>query len=264
SGIRGGEGVSVNYNGRFTTQTVANKLDVLTADEYKELSEMTGFTITDHEHETNWFDEITQRGYSQVHNLSLSGGGENNSYRISANYRDRQGILKTSGSQDINARLSFSQSALDDRLKLEINVSFTDEGEDFGNEAAFRYAAIFNPTAPVRAAGFENTGGFFQQALFDYYNPVAILQTSNRRTEDTNLNGSIKATYEFEKLIPNLSASAFYSLQTTDAVYREFYARTNKITGGATVNALGAGWAGQFSDDSRSELFETTLNYVTD
>src|SRR5699024_9241629 len=100
--------------------------------------------------------------------------------------------------------------------------------------------------------------------LFDYYNPVAILESSNRRTERTNVNGAVKATYEFEKLIPNLSASAFYSLQTTDAVYREFYARTNKITGGATVNALGAGWAGQFSDDSRSELFETTLNYVTD
>src|SRR5699024_7201085 len=264
SGIRGSQGVSVSYNGRFTTETAANKLDVLSADEYKSLSDQTGFTINDLGHRTNWFDEIAQRGYSNVHNLALSGGGESNSYRVSTNYRDRRGILITSRSKELNAHLNFSQWALDDRLKLDITVSVTDEKQDFGDPAAFRYAAIYNPTAPVRVDSFPTTGGFFEQPLFDYYNPVAILESSNRRTERTNLNGAVKATYEFEQLIPNLSASAFYSLQTSDVVYREFYARTNKRSGGATTNALGNGWAGQFSDDSRSELFETTLNYVAD
>ncbi len=57
---------------------------------------------------TNWFDEIFQQGYSQEHNLSVSGGGNKVKYMISAGYLDNQGVMNRfnidSSSQKANFR----------------------------------------------------------------------------------------------------------------------------------------------------------------
>ncbi|MCG8310909.1 MAG: TonB-dependent receptor [Cytophagales bacterium] len=42
---------------------------------------------------TDWFDEITQAGFIQNHNISITGGGERNRYSLSAGYLDQKGMM---------------------------------------------------------------------------------------------------------------------------------------------------------------------------
>lgn len=264
SGQLGQEQLSVSYNGYGSLETIERKNDVLSVSEYNELAELTGIDAPNLNDNTNWFEEITQDAYSHVHNLALSGSSENSSYRVSANFRDREGIQKQSGFDQINSRVNLVQRAFDQKLRFNINVGVTSRNEDHGFPAAFRYAQTFNPTAPVKAAGFETTGGFFEQPLFDYFNPVAIIETREQEEEEEIVTAAIRGEYEFRDLLPGLRASVFYSLENQNNIFRGFAAIESKQAGGATSTAFGSGNATQNTFDSQEQLFESTLNYSAD
>lgn len=261
---RGGQGVSVDYNASYTFEGIENKLDVLTADEYKRLGELSGFNAPDLGSETVWFEEVTQTGANMVHSLALSGGNESTIFRVSGNFRERDGIQKHTGFQEIGGRLNFTQWALNNDLQFTVQLAATNKEQNFGFTDAFKFASIMNPTAPVRADDFENTGGYFEQPLFNYFNPVNIIEEGRRIGENKFFSGVLRGEYELSALVPNLSVSAQYSLQTEDQVRRNFYSRQHKMLGGATQASRGPGLAQQFYDDRKNELFETTLQYLAD
>lgn len=275
-GTRGGAGViavttktgeagrtSVNYSGSITTTGVQNKVDVLSADQFRELSRQTGIAISDFGADTDWFDEITQSSYTHIHNLSVAGGSNTTRYRVSGNYRNNQGLLRTTGYSQTSGRLNLSHRTLNDNLLLTFDIGATNREEDRGFNNAFQYAVTFNPTAPVRADGFETTGGFREIDAFDVFNPVAILETASDVREHSRLNAALKADYALDAIIPGLNASAFYSLQTHSSSGNRFFSRTNKNVGGATSASLGRGRAERRVDDSRSEQFDFTLNFIS-
>ena len=57
---------------------------------------------------TDWFDEVFDTGYSQGHNLSVSGSSEKVKYMLSLGYLDNQGVMNRwnldSSTQKINFR----------------------------------------------------------------------------------------------------------------------------------------------------------------
>ena len=140
----------VSYNGYVTGDFIEKEFDILSADEFRALGDRTGKTVNNLENSTDWFDEVTQTGLQNVHSLSISGGNSGTTYRLSANFRDVDGIQQETGFQRTNARFSLTHQALNDNLTLNFNVSATDREQDLGFDQAFRYAVTFNPTAPVR------------------------------------------------------------------------------------------------------------------
>jgi len=270
------EKASISYNGYITGDFIEKQLDVLSADEFRQLGNDLGKSINDLGGNTDWIDEITQTGLQTVHSLSISGGSGSTNYRISGNFREIDGIQKRTGFQSINGRFNLTQKALDDNLELTFNLSATDRDEDIGFGSAFRYAAAFNPTAPVKGAdipesngsfrddNFANTGGFTEIGTFDTFNPVSIISTGRNFAERKNFNGAFRADYDFEKIVPGLSASVFYSLETINTLQNEFYETTNKLRGNATASNLGTGRAVQNTNDNSDELIETTVSYKTD
>jgi len=257
--------VQISYNAHLTGDFVEKQLDVLGAQEFLDVAEQRGINVTDGGAQTDWFDEITQTGLQNVHSLSISGGNESTTYRLSGNFRDVDGIQQNTGFQRINARLNLTHRALDDNLTLTFNLSGTDREEDIGFGSAFRYAATFNPTLPVKSEGFENTGGFTEvPGGFDVFNPVAIIRTGDNFAERKTFNIAGRIEYDFEKIIPGLTASGFYSLETNNNIESLFLQTTNKVGGNATQSSLGTGLAQQNIVDNQSELVEGTVNYVGD
>ncbi len=249
----GAQPLSVQYNGQLSIATVANQLDVLSADQYRNFSSSDPeLAPTDLGSETNWFDEVTQTGVTQTHNLSVSGGGETTTYSVSTTYRDIQSIQQGSGRQQLNARLNLTHRALDNRLRLTTTLAVTDRDEKIGLGEVFRYAALFNPTAPVR----NPDGTFFEQDFFDYFNPVAINEQSTLEAESTRMNLGFRAEYMFDDYVPGLSGSLFYARQSFSQLRGEYYSRNAKFRGAGRT-----GLAIRESFDSRSDLFEGTLNY---
>ncbi len=245
----------IEYNGYVTSEMVAKTVPVMNAAEWRKLSNEVG-QGHDFGSSTNWFDETTQNAISQVHNLAISGGTDKSTYRASLNYRDDIGVQITTGFTQLNGRLNFTQRALNDKLTMDFNVGATKRESKYGFNQAFRYATIYNPTAPVRStdAAYKIYDGYFNQSLFDYYNPVQILEENKNEGQDRLLNFALKGTYE---IIKGVSVDAFYSVQTSDGLRGQYYDK-NSFYVGMGRNGL----ASRTEDVSTSQLFETTARYT--
>jgi iron complex outermembrane receptor protein len=250
----------VNYSGFVSAESVDRTLPVASREQFLELKG----EDQDQGANTNWVDEVTRPGISQVHNLSLSGGVGSTSYRASANFRNIRGVGVGSGFDQLNARLNLTQKALNDKLTLSVDLTNTVREADFGFNESFRYANLYNPTAPVQSddPSFENVGGYFQAPNFDYFNPVAIAEQNFSDGELKTLITSLRGTYE---LIDGLTGSIFVSRQRRSNLYGQFYSRESLFRGGATIAGGGVlGRAQQNTEEETNDLLEGTINYNQD
>ncbi|MCB9294076.1 MAG: TonB-dependent receptor [Lewinellaceae bacterium] len=250
---QGKEGsAKVEYSGQLALETVDETVNVLDAAGYRDFSQRVG-KGTDLGSSTDWFGELTETGVSQVHNLSLSGGTAKTTYRVALNYRNVNGVASGTGFNQLNGRLNLTQRAFDDRMRLSANVAATNRDADLGFTQAFRYATIYNPTAPIRDPDNTALGGYFQQDLFDYFNPVAIIeQNSNEQVQKRLiLNGSI----EYD-LLPGLTAKMAYSEQYDNDLNDTYFSRES-----FWVGAGRDGLALLKTTDRFNRLFEFTGNY---
>jgi iron complex outermembrane receptor protein len=169
----------IDYNVYVSAEMVGRNTPMMNSAEWRTLNTALGGLGTDFGGNTNWLKEIEQTALSQVHNLSLSGGSDKTSYRASFNFRQGEGVEIETGYSQVNGRINLSQKALNDKLTLVANLAATERKSKYGFAEAFHYASIFNPTAPVMsdAQGYDQYDHYFNQVLFDYYNPVQILKT---------------------------------------------------------------------------------------
>ena len=255
---KGKKGTAViDYNVYGTADMVAKTVPVMSSTQWRALSKATGLG-TDFGANTNWFDQLTRTGYSQVHNLSMSGGSDKTSYRASINYRDAQGVMINTGNTQLNGRINITQKALNDKLTLDLNVGATEKKAQYGFTDAFRYATIFNPTAPVKSTdpAYTQYDGYFNQVLYDYYNPVQIATEDKNDGRDKLMNLSIKGAYE---VLKGLIVDAFYSIQNTNHWNGQYFDK-NSYWNGMNRNGL----ASISEDYSTSKLFETTAHWTGD
>lgn len=199
---------------------------------------------------TDWQDEVTRTGISNVHNIGISGGSKNTTFRMSTNFRNIQGILEKSGFDQVNTRANIVHSALDDKLKIDLNMSFTNRTSNFSFNEALRYAVLFNPTAPIRFA----TGDYYQAILFDNFNPVAILEQNTNTGKRKNLNYNAKIDYS---ITDNLTVTANYGRQFENNLNGEYYSRNSLFRG---LNR--GGLARRSTSDRSFTLFETYATYA--
>ncbi|MBC7829482.1 MAG: SusC/RagA family TonB-linked outer membrane protein [Chitinophagaceae bacterium] len=251
SGISGTPVIAYNTSG--TMEAAGRFTSHMNADEYRKLK-----LGNDYGASTDWNKEITRKSFSHVHNLSLSGGAKGTSYNASINYRNNEGVAINTGNQQLNGRLSLIQKALKDKLVFNINLNTTRRKSQFGNSAAFKWATIYNPTAPVYSNDprYDITGGgFFENpGILDYFNPVAaLLQIANSgETKRLNLTGS--AEYE---IIPGLKLLVRYAQQTSSFNGNSYSPRTALSGGGFQKHGL----ANKRDDESFNQLYENTLTF---
>ncbi len=243
TGSSGDDNTQFDYNGYLAIDAVQNQIDNMSAQEYIDAggNDLGG--------DTDWVDEVTRTALSQVHNLSVSGGSQNTIYRVSTNIRNINGILEGSGFDQINARANINHTGLDDRLNLTMNVSATKRESQYSFNEALRYAALYNPTAPIR---FDN-GQYFQAILFDNFNPVAILDQNVNEGENKDINFNLQAEFS---ITDDISVNANIGQQYNSIVNGEYYPSTSFFRG---LNA--GGLARRFFEDREFTLFETYANY---
>jgi TonB-linked SusC/RagA family outer membrane protein len=255
---KGKKGTSVvEYNGYVTSEMVAKSTPVMNATEWRALSAELG-AGTDFGFDTDWFKETTQNAITNVHNLSISGGAGSSSYRASVNYHDAQGVILNTGFQQLNGRINFTQKALNDRFTLDVNLGATDKTSQYGFADAFRYASVYNPTAPVKSdlPAYDIYDGYFQQILYDYYNPVQILEENKNDGKDRLLLLALKGTYQ---IVKGLSVDAFYSRQNANYLRGRYYDK-NSYWIGRDRNGLAA----RGFDINMNQLFETSARWTGD
>lgn len=259
SGAKGGK-MKVTYNGQLSVSSAVNTVEVLGAQEFIASGGV------DLGSDVNYLDEVTQTGFRQTHGLSASGGTDNTTYRISANIRETDGILKNTGFDQFNTRLNLSTKVLNDKLKIDFNASYTNRNQQFGFNEALRYAVTTNPTAPILAqdAGFafDGTpfGGYFQTlGLFDSFNPVAVIEQN--RNEGVRREFNFGANFGYS-ILDNLTANFRLSKQQSDVANEQYYPTTSHFRGNASSLSR-KGLANFYEQNTDFDLYEGYLTYLT-
>ena len=272
-GVRGSNGViiittkrasgnfanNVDYSGYASTQTIAKKLDMLTAQDYRDqISAGTREAKWDGGSNTDWLDEATRAPITHVHNLTIRGGNSTTNYLASANYRSLEGIFRKSDNKTFTGRIDVNHNMWDNKLKFNIgllnqtnNYTRNNNGGNSFNGWIYRQTVIRNPTEPVYGSNghlYEQTGNF------DYENPLALLYESDGESKNVNsrMNGSI--TY---KPINDLKLSALFSYSRFNS--NNGYAETkNHIS---TIKNSVNGFASVSSNLAIDRLAEFTAEY---
>lgn len=114
----------MNFSASTAWSSMANKIDVFGADEFREQVLATGGSLDDFGGNTNWQDELSQVGLSTNLNFSMSGANtEKFSYFTSVGYQDQEGILKNSELKRYSGKLNMNQKAFNGRLIVDYNLT---------------------------------------------------------------------------------------------------------------------------------------------
>lgn len=248
----------VSYNGYGAIETVAGKVNVLSADEHRAFLRDNGMSIaaSDDGYNTDWQKEIMRdQGISHSHNLSLIGGTEVTRYNASINYLSNQGIVKTSNYDRLMARIGVDQDAFEGRVRIGLALSGSMIKADHVDNNIFNYAARLLPESPVKSddPAYAQYGGYFQvPGRMTYYNPVAIQDQRDNRTNRNTIHGLGKIGVD---IIQDLTFDLLASTQV-ETVDQSQYQKTTDIT------VLEKGYAmRQFLKHTDKNL-EMTLNYA--
>lgn len=248
----------ISYNGSVTADNPYRFTPNMSAQEYRDLG-----IGADYGANTDWYDEISGTAISQTHSLSLSGGSNTTSYNASVNYRNNKGIAIKTGFEQLNGRFNLTQLALKEKLTLKLNLSATRRNADLGFNEAFKYATIFNPTAPVHSDDplYDlSGGGYFESNFVDYANPVAVLEQNSNEEELQRFNFTASAEYE---ILENLKFLLRYGQQTVSSYRNAYFPRTSFHS----RNWLGIsgfarqGYAWKSDEENYSQLFESIITY---
>jgi TonB-linked SusC/RagA family outer membrane protein len=183
--------MQVEFSSKFFTERLLNRIEVLSADEYRAVKEEWSQSddirkvnkaggMVDYGDNTDWFDEITRNPFSHNQHLSLSGGSESTSYRLSFDYLSQEGILLNSSRKEYRVGLNMQQLALKDRLMFNTQLGVTNSNYHPVDYNAVRECIKRNPTMPV----YNTDGSVFEVPGWQNDNPVGIL---TERSDDKKI-----------------------------------------------------------------------------
>ena len=175
---------------------------------------------------TDWAGLITQSGIQTSHNLSLSGGNDNTTYRFSTGYLNEEGNVRYTGFKRYNMN-----AGLDGKLGQRVKVGFTSyltySDQNWGSQELLRNAFRARPTGTVYYADLANPsqnsdlnidGYAFWMGINDKQvgNPLLDIDPANAKlqTTTTTLIGNTYVEVEILKgLSLRSSVSASYNSQ---------------------------------------------------
>jgi len=246
----------LTYDGYTSTASQANKLNLMTAQEYRDFARKVGVTSDLGSGSTDWQDAVVRTAISQNHNLTFSSGTEATQYLVSLNYLDEEGIVMGSERKRISARLNLDHSMFENKLRLGVhfnpsfikrhNTPYAQEGGFEGGVFSQVYKMI--PTQPV----VLSSGGYFEYSNPGIRNPVALVEQIDDQTETMRLFLNTTAEYDF---FSSLTGKVNIGLDRTNATRSIYQPRSLPYA------AAFGGRADDRSSENQNVLFEGTLNY---
>jgi iron complex outermembrane receptor protein len=269
-------GASMTYDSYVAAASPYRSMDVLTGDEYRQFVQgqvalhnsdptkgldstyLTSLGTAN----TDWAKAVSRSGVTHNHNLSFTGGSDITRYRASLNFMNEQGVALSSGFRRVQGRLSASHFALNNRLRLGLNVTTSQANNDYlayensgGFEGGvFMNEVIFNPTHPVKVT--DSTGTHFYEigpGSQSVRNPVGLADQIQDFGITNRTLGNISADVD---LLPGLTGRINVGVDKSGGV-RQIY-----LPKASPAGAPYQGLARQINRDNTSETFQGMLTYT--
>jgi TonB-linked SusC/RagA family outer membrane protein len=191
-----GEG-TMTFDSYLAVAKVAKKLDVLSADQYRDAITDDAF---DHGGNTDWQDVIYRTAITKNNALSFAKQTESGNYYASLAHMDQEGIINNSNFKRLSGRINASESFLDNkRLKLKMNLTASetkDNGvptsDDGGsNGQLIVHTLMANPTRSV----FDADGKYTNFNMNAHYNPAYLLSIYEDETRTLRVLGNLETSF---------------------------------------------------------------------
>ena len=207
------KGVQVSLNTFTTLNTLAKKVDVFSADEYRWLIARVAPNKAGllGDSDTDWQDEIFNNSFTSDTHLSVSGNLFNEvPARVSLGNTDNKGLLMTSAFTRSTISGSLNPSFFDNHLKINLTGNYSYTFRRNADEGAIGSAISYDPTQSVYDdssifAGYTewSSGGFPRGTA----NPVSLLNEVRNVGNQKRLFGNFNVDYKFH-FLPALRAIA--------------------------------------------------------
>ena len=253
---------SISFRAEGTVSTIVNRRQNLSAEDFRNVVTYAAparLAVLGNAN-TNWFDEITQTGYGTQENLSISGGGETNTYRVSAGYQQLQGVIRGAETERISLNANFTQKLFNDKLIVGASLKGANTNNKF-DPGVINAALDFDPTQRIYNPDDPTYAGFFE-----YGNTLAPRNPVSATEQITNVGqtyrgiGNLDIEYKFDDLIPGLSYKTVLGFDVNSGQSDRFVPTTF-----ATMAT--DGYRGEFTITNNlrtSKLLDTYLTYATD
>lgn len=237
----------VSLSTSTSLSTMSNKIDVFSAEEFRERVPQVGGTLEDFGASTDWQEALTRTALSNEVNLSLSGASsEGFNYFASLGVQRQEGILKESNLERYSGRINMNQSELDGALTVDyrINAVHTENLRP-SNGATVRDMLQLNPTIPVYTDGSPTR-------LDNRLNPQRRYDLYSDENTNNRIVGNVKPTID---LIGGLSYEANLGAD---------YSESNRSTQMAPFPPLEGFGEGSLTSSNQENInltVENTLRY---
>jgi len=261
-----GERFNISYNGYASVSNFSKRVKFMDADFMHMLEDLgtdkSGQTylskyspFADLGYNTDWLSEVSHPGFAHSHNINLEGGTKHMAYSANVTYKDNQGVIKGSYSQDLRAQVDLTQYLFNDILKINVNMLKTlSKSDNQDSWTMYHQAVIRNPTAPIYVDNDPTQDYYEQTAPLYYYNPIPYNKehTGDYRIETTRLTGNITV-----EPIAGWKTNLQLSTRRNNSV-NEYY-NTAKYQGNRWGGINGS--AGKSQGDFTQNLLEVTTQY---
>lgn len=264
-----GSKLRVSYNGNVSWGSTYNRVDVLSADEFREAmtAQFPDQANTLGEASTDWQSEIYRTALATDHSLSMSGALDVVPYRVSLGYTSKDGLLKNDHFGRYTAGINLSPGFLNNTLQLNMGFKGMLTQNTFAERGAIGAALSFDPTRPV----FDPNSAYSGYTVWTLpngnpnglapANPVSLLDRNLRDDQSTVQRYILNASADYRMpFLPALRANLNVGYD---------YSRGEggvKIPGGNIVAFAfdpinGGGRDNSYSQTRINEVIEFYLNY---
>lgn len=254
-----------SYSGTFAWDKVVKELDMMSAQDYRDVRLGWGDRGVDLGGNLDWLDAVSRTGFTMQHTLTVSGGNERSNYRVSADYRDANGVDLRSNREEYGARASVMHTTKGGLFTINLNVAPRIIYRDNADWGVFRNAIEANPTTPLMDPENPNLYYNFQGQIVGS-NPVE-LQKLEKNHSDTKLldwDGTLKLN-----LLPLLAkdGTSNHNLSTQIMFADHQYSNNDSWFRPSTSTlAINGGYDGEASraySKERQYVVEWLTNYST-
>lgn len=248
---------NVTYNGYVAFDNVLKTLDMASASQLRS-SGLIG-AEQDGGGDTDWQDEVLRTGFSHNHNVSISGGNAKTKYMGSVNYMNREGVVRGTGMNRVNARSLLTTKILKDRLELSVGlnamqgkhkgVPMSGGGSSNSGKSVLDAMNYYSPTNPVKNAD----GTWYESYVGSAnYNPLSMIYEDGNENEWKRLQFITKASM---KIVEGLVWHVNYSYDSGQNTYSWYQTHQTQME---------KGYNGRAHRDTylrHNQTFETYGNY---
>lgn len=252
---------NVSYSGYVAWDKTMNSLDMMSADQLLTFAkdnniDLSSYYDVNNPANTNWQDEVLRTGFSHNHNVSINGGNEKTNYSASINFMDRQGVVRGTSMDRLNARSFVQTKALNNRLQLAFSVNASirnsSTGPTGGNgQSVLDAMYYYSPLVPVKNADGSWYGN---TQISQNFNPVRMISEDRYDTKEKLLQGTAQATLH---IIDGLDWNLNLSYQNQQYIYSNYNSSKTELPSVASRN----GQADRSTLENTRKQMETYLNW---